>query len=347
MEDLLDRHELMQNRSMAALVNRGVAFAKLAGLRAAAAAADPSFKLPADPQSLEQIFARRLASLPAERRAKAAAHARRVFAATTAVRTRSFRELAVLDPKPALAVSERASAATFPIAFDAAEFIAALPAAAAPPPPPPSPGGPPNKALQVRIRRVICEDETDAAFGSEAGHDEIGMGGVSIDETGAVKKISAFTVGTNFDDGDKKVYDPPKVFETWDLNEGSRWPKPYTLAIYLSELDNGGFPSFLSETIGGVKTYLLSLLGGAIGSLGGPLAAAIGAALGFILDVLISWLISIWEDDIFPAITIATNIKSFNHTFASGTQTSSVKKYWTKAHGGKYWVWLDWRIVNG
>lgn len=63
--------------------------------------------------------------------------------------------------------------------------------------------------------------------------------------------------------------------------------------------------------------------------------------------MLISWLISIWEDDIFPAITIATNIKSFNHTFASGTQTSSVKKYWTKAHGGKYWVWLDWRIVNG
>ena len=50
---------------------------------------------------------------------------------------------------------------------------------------------------------------------------------------------------------------------------------------------------------------------------------------------------------LFPAITIATNIKSFNHTFASGTQTSSVKKYWTKAHGGKYWVWLDWRIVNG
>ena len=56
--------------------------------------------------------------------------------------------------------------------------------------------------------------------------------------------------------------------------------------------------------------------------------------------------IGIWEDDIFPPITIATNIQSSHHTFASGTRTSSVKTYWTKAHGGKYWIHLDWHITS-
>jgi hypothetical protein len=345
MEDLLDRNEWMSDRGMATVVNRTVAMLKASALRACMASVDSHYRLPADPSSLEQIFARRLATRPAAAQSRAVAHAKRALASTGRVRARLLGDLAALDLRSADSVADRASHAAIAAALSDDERAATVRLARpAPPAPPPAPPGPGAKLLSVRLRAVVCADETDGFLGSEAGHDEIALGGVSVDETGDSKKVSAFTVGTNFDDGDVKVYNPPKEFCSFSITEGQHWPKPYVVTFYLAELDNGGFPGFLKEVLDQVKTYLLTFVGSAIGTALGPLGNVIGAAVGLILDLFINWLIAIWEDDIFPPITVYANISSPHHKFASGTQTSGVKKYWTKAHGGKYWLHFDWHL---
>jgi hypothetical protein len=342
MENVLHLDLVKSNKAAAAIVSRTVAMLKLAALKAAAHQADPkTYPLPADPSSFERILAARLASRPAAAQQRAAARAHSLLGGTVDARTRAFGDLGKLDVRSAKPIAELAST---PLALDKAQLTKLatfrladeLIAAGAPkPPPPPSPPAA-GKLLKVRIHRVICEDETDP---EPFGDDEIGMGGVTIDETGDVHKVPAFTVGTSFDDHEQRIYNPPKTFASFDLTEGgSHWPKSYALSIYLSELDNGGFPGFLQDLMNEAKKWVSALVNGWIPGL--------GTLLGVVLDVFVGWLVALWEDDLFPAITIQTDIKSPQHVFASGTRTSGMKKYWTQAHGGKYWIWLDWQITT-
>lgn len=347
MEDILHLDMIKSNKTAAAVVDRTVAVLKLAAFKAAANRAKPkTYQLPADASSFEQLLAGRLATRPALAQAAAVQWATRL-AADPAAQTRLFGSLAKVDVRSARPVADLVHSAA-PLAVNRAQleqaaqirFADDLIA-------PPAPGtaqvmsatAPAGKSLKIRIHRVICEDESDGFLGSEWGEDEIGIGGVTVDETGDVHKVSPWTVGTHFEDHDSKTYNPPKTFEAFDLSEGgNHWPKGYAASIYVSELDNGGFPGFISDVYNQVKVYVGALINGWIPGL--------GALVVMVLDVFFGWLVSIWEDDIFPAITIQTDIASPQHVFASGTRTSSIKKYWTKAHGGKYWVWLDWQITS-
>jgi hypothetical protein len=348
MEDILHLDMIRSNKTAASVVDRTVAVLKLAAFKAAANRAKPkSYPLPADAKSFEQLLAARLASRPALAQAAAVKWATRL-AADPVAQVRLFGALAKVDVRSARPVAELAQTAA-PLVVNRPQLEQAaqirfaddlIPGMATPPQVMAASGSAPaGKVLKIRIHRVICEDETDGFLGSESGDDEIGIGGVTVDETGDVHKVSPWTVGTEFDDGEKRVYSPPKTFEAFSLAEGgNHWPKSYAASIYLSELDNGGFPSFVNELYNEVKKYIGALVNGWIPGL--------GALVVMVLDVFFGWLVSIWEDDLFPAITIQTDIKSPQHVFASGTRTSSIKKYWTKAHGGKYWVWLDWQITS-
>ncbi|HVV86658.1 MAG TPA: hypothetical protein VHE35_26550 [Kofleriaceae bacterium] len=338
-------------------MNRAVAMLKAAAFRAVMASVDPAYKLPTEPGSLEQIFARRLATRSAQARANAVSRARQAMAATGPARERLLGDLATLDLRGGESVARRSLEAPMQLTpVERSALVAHLQVPQVPQVPQPSPGGsggggggggggaPAGRLLQIRIRQVICEDETDGFLGSEAGGDEIDLGGISIDETGDTKEVPPWRVGSDFDDGERVKYDPPKIFCQFDLSEGRHWPKPYVATLVLCEIDNGGFPGFLKDLLGEVKSWLLTAVGAAIGTAFGPLGTAIGAALGWILDTFVGWLISIWEDDVFPAITIDTDISGPHHVFASGTRTSSEKRYWTQGNGGKYWIYLDWHI---
>src|SRR5438552_1224852 len=63
-----------------------------------------------------------------------------------------------------------------------------------------------------------CVDETNPEW---AGNDEIGLGGVGLDETGEVAKVHEFLIYDDFDDGDEKRYDPPLRFISFSLQEGA------------------------------------------------------------------------------------------------------------------------------
>ena len=75
------------------------------------------------------------------------------------------------------------------------------------------------------------------------------MGGTTVDETGDTKKVPQFTVRNDFDDGEQKVYSPPKQFTWFSLTEGATWPKSYFVTLVLAEVDMGGLAEFLNQLL--------------------------------------------------------------------------------------------------
>jgi len=202
--------------------------------------------------------------------------------------------------------------------------------------------------LELRIHKVKCLDETDGFLGSEAGDDEIDLGGTTVDESGDTKKVNPFRVGSDFDDGEQKVYSPPKQFTWFNLTEGTAFPKSYFVTLVLAEADMGGLPDFLNQLLNWVKakvtTALTAALGGAIGASGGPVGAIIGAVVGAIAGLVFALFKSIWEDDIFKPATVSVSIPSLTARWP-GNKTDSPESVITyTGHGGKYQVTYDWRL---
>ncbi|HVF13870.1 MAG TPA: hypothetical protein VM942_04675, partial [Acidimicrobiales bacterium] len=98
--------------------------------------------------------------------------------------------------------------------------------------------------LELRIHRVKCVTETN-----EWGDDEIDLGGTIVDETGDTEKIANFRVSSSFDDGEVKTYAPPRTFATFDLTEGTLFPKSYYVTLVLAEVDFGGISALLDKLL--------------------------------------------------------------------------------------------------
>ena len=219
--------------------------------------------------------------------------------------------------------------------------------------------------LHLRIHKTLCIDETDGFLGSEAGDDEIRLGGYLIDPTGNMFKANLLNLGDSFDDGESQTYSPPKIFGTHDLGkmfvkiDGKTveigWPRTYYATLILSEADNGGFPEFLDDVLAKLKDWVKgeviaaigAAIGTGIGSIGGPLGAAVGAAvgalLGWFLDEMIGFFKAIWEDDVFTAVTVSQQLPL---SMPAWGKPHSPKGYvWWKGHGGHYKVWYDWEMV--
>jgi hypothetical protein len=71
------------------------------------------------------------------------------------------------------------------------------------------PGAPAVSTLECLIREVTCIDETSGFCGTEAGADEIRMGGEKVDPRARVTRIPGFKIKDFEEDGDTKTYPPP------------------------------------------------------------------------------------------------------------------------------------------
>ncbi len=105
----------------------------------------------------------------------------------------------------------------------------------------------PFREVRLDLVRVVCVDETNGFLGSEAGDDEIYMGGTTIDESANTDKIAAFEVSSSFDDGERKDYVPPKRLVTFDVGGGTSYPKHYFATLLLFETDQGNVDEKLEE----------------------------------------------------------------------------------------------------
>jgi hypothetical protein len=307
------------------------------------------FPIASNAESFETTLKTRFETLPQSTKQAASIKAVARVQTPPVVRTRHFGDLAGVDLSSDTSIDEQVKAIALPapLKFSATELSAftkrqdGTPAASVA-----EAAQPTTNKLELRIHKVKCVDETNGFLGSEAGDDEIDLAGSTVDETGDVKKVAAFRVGSNFDDGEQKSYSPPKRFTTFSLTEGNAFPKSYFVTLVLSEADMGGLPAFMDKLVGLVKEKVKASLiaaGVAIGSSGGPVGALIGAAVGFIVDRIFALLAQIWNDDIFTPRTLRVNIPSLSARW--GGKTDSPEGTLTySGHGGTYQLTYDWRL---
>ena len=314
--------------------------AELAVEKVAANFAEPGkFPLAAE-KSLEQILASRFKTLRPDTKKAAAANAINRINAPAAVRARRFGDIASVDLTKATAVEAQVRALPFPAELKLPkDYLSTLTTLHGQVMDSNSPKSSPKQTtnkLEFRIHEVACLDETNGFLGSEAGDDEIDLGGFAVDETGEVSKINAFRVGSEFDDGEKRVYSPPQRFCWFDMTEGKAWPKSYFVTLVLAEADMGGLPSFLNDVVDWAKVQLAAYLAE---SGVGIIAAAVVVVVGWIWDLFAS----IWEDDIFPLYTASAAVRSFDTRWPGDKTYSPLHAVNLGAHGGKYRIEYDWR----
>jgi hypothetical protein len=328
------------------------------------------FPLPADANSTERILAARFKALPQELKTKAGATALGRINSPAAARKQQFGDLAAVNLKASVAVGEQVRAMAMPAALkltgadltkmtganvavaEAAGANVALAGATGVSGILPGTIGavlPKLTKLELRIHRVKCVEETGTGPFSDVGNDEIDLGGVGVDETGDTHAISKFRVGSNFDDGEHVNFSPPRSFTTFDLTEGTAFPKSYFVTLVLSEADaGGGLSSFINSLVQKVKEKvreaIIKALGGVLGTSGGPVGTIIGIAVASVLNKVFDLLLRIWSDDIFPPVTASVSIASLTARWPGGKTDSPESIATFRGHGGHYRVAYDWRM---
>lgn len=302
------------------------------------------FPLPKGDKTIEGILRTRFKELPAQAKSRAAGNALSRVAQPTNVRTARFASVGAVDLSSSVAIETQLEKLTLPVKMSISELAAAV---AAPVVADPTPN-PALNNIEFRIHRVRCIDETNGFLGSEAGSDEIDLGGTEVDESGDTKKISAFRVASFGDDGDVKTFSPPRRLTFFNLREGTAFPKSYFVTLVLAEIDMGGLPDFLNKLLNWVREKVISLLsaaiGGAIGASGGPIGAIIGVAVGWAVGKVFELFKSVWEDDIFEPVTARVDVPTATHRFGGGATDSPNGVAVFSGHGGKYDVTYDWRL---
>jgi len=338
----------LRNPQLAAIAKRILRKAELAAEKIAANHAEPArYPLATASDGIEAILAPRFKTLPTLQKKQAGERALARLTQPSRVRATRFSELMKVDLQSQIAIDLQAAKLLKPISFDAAAKTALMAevkkAPLAAPPPPTA-----YNRVALRIRSVRCEDETNGAFGLEAGDDEISMGGTVIDESGDTNKVAAFMVRDDFDDNEQKTYNPPRTFASFSITEGgNHYPKSYFATVVLSEVDNGGFPSFLNQLTGYIRNEVKTAIQqGLSPEIGPELAAIVAEAVAWVLNALFNLLASIWGDDQFAPAQLRCNISNPDNNFQSGTATSSERWIRYKGHGGQYLVKYDWHLTK-
>lgn len=215
-----------------------------------------------------------------------------------------------------------------------------------------------SKQLSLRVHKVTCRDETNGKYVEMVGNDEIYLGGFAVNEKAETVQISPVSIYPHFDDGDVKVFNPPKVFHTFQMPTTGDWPKTYAVGLILIEKDAGGMVSAVKKITDFAKAKILEELAkekkkaeakvnpGIVGSLAlGPiLLEALKAALPYILDFVIGKIMGAFADDVFKPQLATIQIPKADFNWG-GTNDSAEKTVTFRDHSGIYDLTYDWRLV--
>jgi len=238
----------------------------------------------------------------------------------------------------------------------------------------------PYDGVRLRLIKMVCVEETTGG-----GDDEIALAGIATAANGKTHKLSPFMVSDSFDSGESvqfglsfnlntgKVTDSgPREFFSFGYGTDNTvkhpqlgtlkldWPRVYHATFLLAEIDNGGFPGFVTDLFNLVKEKAAAAVGAAVGAmiggvvgstipgLGTAIGAAVGAIVGWVLGELWSLFMVWWEDDEFVPITVAVKRNNqFSRFINESSFDSSNKVVWWKGHGGHYKLKFDWQMVGG
>ncbi len=206
--------------------------------------------------------------------------------------------------------------------------------------------------LSLRIHSVKCVDETGGYWAERVGNDEIYLGGFTILPNGQSQKISATSVYADFDDGDIKRFDPPKVFATFNLGPNFNRAKNYAAGLILVERDSGNMSTAINSLYEEVKRQVVRATTPVTTGGGAGVATAVDPATlvaiwtvikpyvyGYVRNLVSAWV----GDEIFPMQDVSATLLNSNHTW-NGQKTSPIAMKEFRGHGGVYQVYYDWHL---
>ncbi|MEW2566437.1 hypothetical protein [Streptomyces sp. NPDC047070] len=337
----------------------------LAADKVAAHHAEPAkYPLPADRAAAEHLFLRRFDTLGDDRKKKAGVT---VLAdlRTGAVRSRRLGDLARVDLRSPASVDTQVKRLGFPERLRLpADGLRRPPASLVPgllpdEPAPSRPTAVPNALhrLELRIRRVKCLNGT-FAWGS----DEIRLAGTGVDGSGEPRQIRPFKV-RGFDDGDVRLYDPPRRFHWFGLDEGTGHPKSYFVTLVLTEDDGGGLAEYVDTLLELVRKKVTAHLAAAaaagsaadpsggpsvapsVGFSGGPVGILVGMAVGTAVGRVFDELRGLYGDEAFKPVTVCAVVPALTGRWAGRPVTAPAVADF-HGHGGHYRLTYDWRMYD-
>jgi hypothetical protein len=187
--------------------------------------------------------------------------------------------------------------------------------------------------MDLVLRAVHCVDETDGVFGSEAGADEIVLGGVLVGASGHTKVVKARFIG-DFDDGDY-VSLGEFPFGQYSLRTTAGYPKTMYCILQLveSDQDDADAAKALTGALSSIATVAVSALATpAAGAVAGALVSAVGGMIGLFID-----------DDPFPPYGIRVTLHSENE-FGSDADSGRLRTNNIVGQGGAYRVGYRWLL---
>ncbi|HZV71023.1 MAG TPA: hypothetical protein VFG10_15820 [Saprospiraceae bacterium] len=210
--------------------------------------------------------------------------------------------------------------------------------------------------LNLRIHSVKCVDET-GGWAERFGNDEIYLGGFTVDAGNRSQKIAATSVYADFDDGDIKKFNPPKVFATYSLGPAFNKPRNYVAGFLLIEKDSGDMNTAVTAVYNALRDQIAKklrerqsstvLAGGsssAVMAIDPATLVAIWSVVkpiiyGYVKSKIESW----FGDEIFPLQDASVTLLSSDHTF-NGQKTSPIAMKEFRGHEGVYQLYYDWQL---
>lgn len=209
-----------------------------------------------------------------------------------------------------------------------------------------------SQQISLRVHSVKCVDETNGAWAERIGNDEIWLGGYTIAANGDTNPIAAWEVYANFDDGDVKVFEPPRVFHTFTLSPVG-FPQEVGLGLVLVEKDNGGMTGAIQAIAKLVSEQLKATLPRAPRPVPGAAAGVALAVLKWALPIIAPIverevkrrIMAAYDDDVFQPQHVTLSITGLNMRF-SGSTTSARNTLRFRDHDGIYELNYDWQIAG-
>lgn len=206
-----------------------------------------------------------------------------------------------------------------------------------------------DQEVMVQLTRVKCVDETGGRWVERIGNDEIYLAGFAVDAAGTTVKLAPFCVYPHFDDGDVKVFSPPKTIFTLKVPGGGTFPKRCVVTLILAEKDSGDLTSLAQEAFDKV-TRDMDEMKDAMGMGEGEdpppsfwdkvQEKAKEIAFKFIRDKITAGL----NDDVFPPQVVTLNVTSDDFRWGDGTKMSPETRVEFRGHDGVYYLFFYWEI---
>ena len=330
-----------------AIAQRVLAIFCLSAEKAVCHFSEPAvYPMPAGSGSIEHLLLERFQSLKSPIQQKAVANTKALLHASSQERAARYQDLANVDPRSRTSIAEQAHLLGIPGALKIP--LGHLPnlRSAQPAPTTVRSGTVPSlltDRLWLRVLKVECVNQT-----GDWGEDEIYLSGTAIDSTGNVAPIGPHRVG-DFEDGDHIDYpDPWRIAECDLSNMISNESRQFRGTLILFEHDNGNLSEFENRLYEKAKEltqkYLQEAVSAATAEFGPVLSELMGELTAWIVGKLFDWFRSIWEDEVFPPITVECFIPWRDIRFEDHKNHCTPLRLRWKGYGGEYLVWIDFRV---